>query len=98
MVFPEFATRADSASLAASRSASGSGPVVEEWGDAQVVRQAPLPAAALCCIVDEASDTIRTLTWRQSGSVEAAISAALRVAILLGLGLRNSERTVELSI
>jgi hypothetical protein len=30
--------------------------------------------------------------------VEAAISAALRAAILLGLGLRNSERTVELSI
>ena len=77
---------------------------LREWpggrgmGDAQVVRQAPLPAAALCCILDEASDTIRTLTWRQSGSVEAAISAALRAAILLGLGLRNSERTVELSI
>ena len=83
MVFPEFATRADSASHAASRSASGSGPVVEEWGDAQVVRQAPLPAAALCSIVDEASDVIRTLTWRQSGSVEAAISAALRAAVSL---------------
>ena len=58
--------------------------------------------AVACCssllIVDEATDTIRTLTWRQSGSVEAAISAALRAAILLGLGLRNSERTVELSI
>jgi hypothetical protein len=94
MVFPEFATRADGASHAASRSASGSGPVVEKWGDAQVVRQTPLPAAALCCILDEASDTIR----RQSGSVEAAIWAALRAAILLGLGLRNSERTVELSI
>jgi hypothetical protein len=48
--------------------------------------------------VDEASDTVRTLTWRQSGSVDAAISAALRAAILLGLALRNSERTVELSI
>jgi hypothetical protein len=97
MVFPEFATRADSASLAASRSASGSGPVVEEWG---MLRSSGrrLPAAALCSIVDEASDTVRTLTWRQSGSVEAAISAALRAAILLGLGLRNSERTVELSI
>ena len=83
MVFPEFATRADSASHAASRSASGSGPVVEEWGDAKSSGRAPLPAADLCCILDEASDAIRTLTWRQSGSVEAAISAALRAAVSL---------------
>ena len=67
-------------------------------GDAQVVRQAPVACCSSLLIVDEATDTIRTLTWRQSGSVEAAISAALRAAILLGLGLRNSERTVELSI
>ena len=97
MVFPEFATRADSASLAASRSASGSGPVVEEWG---MLRSSGRRRCLLQLFAHRGRrpDTIRTLTWRQSGSVEAAISAALRAAILLGLGLRNSERTVELSI